>query len=142
MKKKLIIFDCIILIMMFVIPIIPFSTLLFTDAQVVRLYPYNSYLLDDNATKDSFNDYLADKGWTFSRQIEGGSYYSNGDKEQFIFNSQIISMYFEKSDIGFWNHMMTVLRFPQYLLHIGYIALGLILTSLSVMTFKQLKPHN
>ncbi|WDV45013.1 hypothetical protein PV797_16010 [Clostridiaceae bacterium M8S5] len=139
-KSKLILINFVILLVcVLIIPVVPVGKLLFTDAQVVSLFPYDYYLIKDDSPASSFGEYLEDRGWIYSHEGECGYYYSKGNQQKYITRDMIITMYFRDSNVGFWKDMMTVLSFPKFLLYIAYPFIFIVIIFLLIITYKRLK---
>lgn len=132
--KKVTILITILLIFVYgiLIPVVPLCKYLFSDAKVIRFYPYHLYTIKEGG---NFDSYMKSKGWTYGEEMESGSIYVKGNSKRYIHVDNFIKVLDYESNIEIWQGMDYILNWPKF---IFYIIFGVYILPIFGFIFWQL----
>lgn len=120
--KKSVLLMIVILIFLYgiLIPIIPLGKFLFSEAKIVKLYPYNLYLLKELSNEEgpNFDEYMKKNGWIYSKEIEGGWIYIKENSKKYIGRYDLITVIIDKYNVKVWHEMYTKLNCSKFTFYI------------------------
>lgn len=112
MKRLVIIIVTLLVIFVYgiLIPIVPITSYLVFNQEIVRLYPSNSYLMDDSA---DFESYMNGRGWSFSHVEMSTWFYVKGEKSTQFHVTDFYRIYESDGKIVLWHDSAKPINHPK-----------------------------